>query len=184
MVVLEERIGAELPSTTQRFTVSPRAVPTDFAVAEGVYLALELIHSHYTQIGQNLHPRGEIEATLALFLHSIVLLAPSRQSLKLPTQTDAYGRVTLFALQGHQVEAIQRHPEFAKWRGTVAAFVNVREQRQRLVESASHHYYEYVRWRDLLNGARYDQSAQGFKQYLMDSLEQIRRLLEVRSFSL
>jgi len=184
LITIEESIGAELPSALRQFVISRGCAAQGLTVAEGVYIALDLIESHYTQMRQHAYLREENEATLALFLHSLILLAPSRRTLNLPCRKDARGRVILSALHHEQVEAIQGHPEFAKWRGAVADFVHDYGQRERLVNSASDHYYEYLRWRESLDEVGYEQSAQGFKQYLMDSLEQIRLLLEVRHRSL
>ncbi|GAA5869566.1 hypothetical protein JCM16303_000511 [Sporobolomyces ruberrimus] len=148
-----ERIRDPLPSTTRTWREVDQDVSTThtYNVAEGPYLALELIHTHLSEVSRaSEEMQQEHEAALALFLHAVVLLAPDRPELHLLNRVAAErnGEIVLTELPSTTLEKIRNHPEFlTRWQTFVALIVHNHNRREELVRAAIRlHQANFVSW--------------------------------------
>ncbi|GAA5880077.1 hypothetical protein JCM16303_001205 [Sporobolomyces ruberrimus] len=103
-----ESLAEAIPSVKRNYLASGTSLTQEYVVATGPYLALELIRTHLS--GSKSELEIEHEATLAIFLHALVLLAPYRASLHLPTHIKRDGKVVLSLLESATIDEIKDHP--------------------------------------------------------------------------
>lgn len=118
-----------------------KPVSRQYKVAKGVFLALELLHTHLAATPSSLGPSepNDHKATLALLLHALVLLVPSRPGLYLRSINvgDGSGRPELVKLNDDTLRQVREHPEFSRWNTPpVVEVIQQSHLREELAETA------------------------------------------------
>ncbi|GAA5880080.1 hypothetical protein JCM16303_001206 [Sporobolomyces ruberrimus] len=173
-----ESIKEAIPSIKRNYLVSRTTLIKECVVATGPYLALEFIHTHLSKPGDAQRP--EHQATLAIFLHALVLLAYHRDKLELPAYIGGRRKIFLHPMKTQEVHNILQHRDFEhRWKPSLAMFLGNAGYYDWLAEQAAEYCWKghSSMWEKSLQVSELRNTREDFEGWIRHSIRQILRIL-------